>query len=149
MRRLLLMPVALALAATTSVAQIYKWVDEKGVTHYSETPPPDKKTTKVETGPASAPATPSTSPSWKQKEIDSRRTDIERRQSDDAGQKKSAYDDAVRKDRCVRAQRDLRIYETQLPVYNRNDRGEKVYVEDSARPAKIQEARRNVEGFCK
>ena len=146
MRRIVFL-VALALAATTAAAQIYKWVDEKGVTHYSESPPPDKKATKVETGPASAPAP--ASPGWKQKAIDSRNSDIERRQADEAARRKSEYDDAVRKDRCLRAQRDLQVFEAQRPVYRVNERGEKVYMDDSARPAALQEARRNVEAFCK
>ena len=32
---------ALALVALPAAAQMYKWVDEKGVTHYSEKPPAD------------------------------------------------------------------------------------------------------------
>jgi glutaredoxin len=32
--------IALALLATTAVAQQYRWVDEKGKVHYSDTPPP-------------------------------------------------------------------------------------------------------------
>ena len=146
MRRVFLM-LALALAAATAAAQIYKWVDEKGVTHYSESPPPDKKATKVETGPA-APA-PTFVPDWKQKEIDSRNSAIERRQADEAARRKGEYDDAVRKDRCLRAQRDLQVFEAQRPVYRVNERGEKVFMEDSARPAALQEARRSVEAFCK
>ena len=40
-------------------ARMYKWVDEDGVTQYTQTPPPgeiEAKTIEVETGPASAPA---------------------------------------------------------------------------------------------
>jgi len=33
----------LALAPVASEARLYKWVDDKGVTHYTETPPPDGK----------------------------------------------------------------------------------------------------------
>lgn len=34
--------IALALFATTASAEIYTWKDNRGVTHYSDTPPPDK-----------------------------------------------------------------------------------------------------------
>ena len=50
-------------------------------------------------------------------------------------QKKAAYDENVRKGRCRSAQRDLQVLETQVPVYERNDRGEKVYLEDRERSA--------------
>lgn len=39
----------LALIAMPSAAQVYKWVDENGKTHYSQTPPPvDQKTSSVQ-----------------------------------------------------------------------------------------------------
>lgn len=43
----------LALFITVAIASpgIYKWVDEKGVTHYSETPPPHQKAKEVEVVP--------------------------------------------------------------------------------------------------
>ncbi|WP_442855651.1 DUF4124 domain-containing protein [Acinetobacter sp. NCu2D-2] len=51
----------------TNAAEYYKWVDAKGVTHYSKTPPPAsaKKKSKVETygWHNSAPTTSSTSAS--------------------------------------------------------------------------------------
>ena len=38
--RALILGACLALAAGVADAQMYKWVDEKGTTHYSESPPP-------------------------------------------------------------------------------------------------------------
>ena len=60
--------------------------------------------TKVETGPATAPA-PARTPNWKQKEAESRRTDLERRQADEAGRQKGEYDDAVQRDEVAQVQR--------------------------------------------
>lgn len=44
----------LALSITVAIASpgIYKWVDKKGVTHYSETPPPHQKAKEVEVAPS-------------------------------------------------------------------------------------------------
>jgi len=39
---------ALLLSASAAHAQVYKWVDEKGVTHYSDQPPPPAAKRKVE-----------------------------------------------------------------------------------------------------
>lgn len=44
-----------ALAQTASSATIYKWVDEKGVTHYSESPPPKTKSKPIEVQTAPSP----------------------------------------------------------------------------------------------
>jgi len=138
----------LALAAWAAHGQVYKWVDEKGVTHYSETPPPDsKKATKVDTGPAVAPAP--VRDDWKQKEVDSRRHSIEKKQADEASEKKAAYDENVRKGRCRSAQRDLQVLEMEAPVYKYDDRGQKVYMEDRDRSAGIARARQDVAAYCR
>src|SRR4029078_3090911 len=41
-----------ALCAAPAAAQMYKWVDEKGVTHYSEKPPPWRKAQQMQSAPA-------------------------------------------------------------------------------------------------
>lgn len=53
------LPVLLMLAIGTAGAQVYKWKDEKGVTHYSDTPPPPtaKQAAELKTY-ATGPATP-------------------------------------------------------------------------------------------
>ena len=51
MRKYLLLFVMLVLAVATIGATIYKWVDEKGVTQYSEIPPSGKKAEKVDMPP--------------------------------------------------------------------------------------------------
>jgi hypothetical protein len=41
--------VACLVISTAEAQEIYKWVDEKGVTHYSDTPPPDKQSKDIDT----------------------------------------------------------------------------------------------------
>jgi len=71
----------LFLAAVPISHAMYKWVDEKGVTHYSETAPPDGKAQKIELKP-SAPAEGSAVPAgtWKQRDLESRQRRIEKDQ---------------------------------------------------------------------
>jgi len=47
--KLAIIPIGLALllCAAGANAQMYKWVDAKGVVHYTDTPPPDKKAAEV------------------------------------------------------------------------------------------------------
>jgi hypothetical protein len=45
--RALLHFLVLIAAATPALAQVYKWVDEKGVTHYGERPPQGRKASEV------------------------------------------------------------------------------------------------------
>ena len=139
---------AVALAALPAAA-MYKWVDEKGTTHYSESPPPDgRKASKVEpkvtppSGPGAAPV------DWKKREEDSRKRRIEKDQSDEASKAKAHNEAAERANLCNRAKRDLEVLSRQVPVYSKNERGEKVYVEDKDRDAEKAAARRVIEANC-
>lgn len=71
-KRLLLVLIALIAAAEVG-ATVYKWVDEHGVTHYSDAPPPKQKTQRLETQtspalPATETAAPSPTKSWREKD---------------------------------------------------------------------------------
>lgn len=141
--------VLLGLAVFAANGQVYKWVDEHGRTHYSETPPPDKKDAKkIDTGPA-APTVPPPKVDWKQKEMDAKRRGLEKQQADDAAGRQQAYDENQRKNRCQGAQRDLRILEMEAPIFHINEKGERIYLHDKNRPAEIARARREVDTHCR
>lgn len=131
---------AAALALPPAAHAIYKWVDEKGVTHFSENPPPDgRKANKVDVKvtPPSGPAKPAGD--WKEREQRMRQQRIEKDQKSDYEKGKAHNERAERANRCNFAKRQLQILALQRPVYSVNDRGEKVYVEDKDRAA--EEAR--------
>ncbi len=60
----ILVALALAAAASGALAQFYRWVDEKGVTHYSASPPPGQKAQEIRilTPPPKASAEPARNP---------------------------------------------------------------------------------------
>ena len=143
-RAVLLSLILLPLAAA---AQMYKWVDEKGVTHYSESPPPDGKGAKVELK-ASGPATPAPPIDWKQKELDARQQRIQKEQRDENQNASEANAKAVRTNRCLQAQRELNIVQMARPIYQMNEKGEKVYLEDKDRQREIDAWKENVRKYC-
>src|SRR3954471_18345066 len=112
---------------------MYKWVDEKGVTHFSETPPPDgAKASKIEvkpTPPDKAPAD-----NWKQREAESKQRRAVQTNQDETTRKQ---EEQQRAQKCRGAQR----YSDQLQNYSRifhlNEKGERVYMEESERAADL------------
>ena len=147
----------LMLWAASSPAQMYKWVDERGVTHYSEKPPPGRKSQQIQPAPAS-PAAPATSQpgnpaqTWSDQERDFRRRAIERDQAAEKKRKKEdeeRYRAEMRRERCLEAQRAVSALGESRPVYSINQKGEREYVDDDARPAAMQRAKQNVETYCK
>lgn len=145
-------PLALLVLAlcTPSWGALYKWVDDKGVTHYEETPPSGKKAQelRVESPPPSggntnAPA----NKDWQEQEREFLRRRLERKEAEEARNAEKMQAEAKR-EKCQRAQRRLYVLSLERPVYTVNEQGERVYWEDSARQAGIEDAKKAVAAFC-
>ena len=147
----------LVLWTAPSPAQMYKWVDEKGVTHYSEKPPPGRKAQQIQPAPAAPPAPATSQPTnpaqtWSEQERDFRRRAIEREQAAEKKQRKedeARYRTEMRRELCLEAQRAVSALGESRPVYWINQKGEREYIDDSSRPAAMQRAKQNVETYCK
>jgi hypothetical protein len=146
MNRIVLL--SLVLLSLPAAAQMYKWVDEKGVSHYSETPPPDGKATKIELKPATGSPPPVTESDWKQKELDARHQRIQKEQKDQQREAQDQNQAAARHNRCLEAQRRLDIMQTPAAVYHLNEKGEKVYYDDAQREREIVGLKANVKTYC-
>ena len=134
--------IALACVASAAGAELYKWVDEKGVTQYSEQPPPDGKAKKVEllpTGPVKA------APDWRQQEMELRKRRAEKELAEEDAR---SPESARRRQNCQTARRQLDILKAPRPVYNLNDRGEKVWLEDKDRAAEIERWTEEASRYC-
>ncbi|APV51604.1 hypothetical protein BWI17_19055 [Betaproteobacteria bacterium GR16-43] len=138
---------AIALASPWVAAQVYKWVDENGKVQYGEQPPPGAKATpiNVPAAPAGAPA----QQTWKEKELESQRRKNDRERQEAQEDQQARQRNANREANCYEANRRLAILREQVPAYTRNSKGERVYVEDNARPAEIAKAEAYVRENCK
>jgi hypothetical protein len=146
--RALALAAGLALAAAAGGQQMYKWVDEKGVTHFSENPPPEgAKAQKFEpkvTPRSSSGAPASESPEkWKGQEADFRKRQIERSKAEDADARQAS----VRASRCADAKRRLEWYESGR-IYRDNPDGTRVWMEESQREAQLREQRDIIRTNC-
>jgi hypothetical protein len=141
----------------TATAQVYKWVDENGVTHYGERPPQNQKAQTVGTKPAIAPTTvPATAPApdspsakppdsgdLQQKNIEFQRRRIERERK--AEQELKQAED--KRKRCNLARDDLKQAEG-MDLYELNDKGERIFLDEAKRKAEIEQLRHRIEQFC-
>jgi hypothetical protein len=134
---------AALLAAMPAAAQtMYKWVDEKGVTHFSQEPPTDAKAEKKATKVTPKVVPPSGGGSydpnaWKAKDAEARKRGVERGQQAQAG----AKDDAQRAEECERARSRLGMLQTTAPIFRTNPDGSRSYMEDKTREAEIARAK--------
>ena len=149
----LLLAMGLLLCAAPSSAQMYKWVDDKGVTHYSESPPPGRKAQQVQTTPSpSPPATPKPAEpasTWGDKERALRQRTIEREYAEETKRKKDAERAALRREACLEARYMIEALNSGVPVYKLNEKGEREYLPDNLRADRLQRAKENAETYCK
>ena len=142
------------LAPVAAQGQLLKWIGKDGGIEYATQCPPgtQEQQTGIKStreGPSSSDAT-----SPQQKSIAEREAEFRKRQMEaqDARQKdeKKAAEDKVDRANCEQAQ----IYLKSLQVGNRIARvdpqtGERVFLEDSDRPAELARAQRAVDSNCK
>ena len=120
--------------AAPAAAEVYKWVDEKGVTHYGEKAPPNQKSKQViirDTGPRQSVAPDGAAAALKDKDIQFRQRQTLREQEE----VKVAQDKAARDRWCREARLQLGDFKTMPRIYDLNDKGERVYKSDTERDA--------------
>ena len=139
--------VMVLLVAPGAQAQIYKWVDEKGQTHYEERPPDGKDTKDAKKMAAPMPSKEIAKPAgadWKQQEQDFKQRQLQRQQLDAADDRKRAQ----REKACADARSDLEHQSLRARFYTTDDKGEKRYRTDDEQAAVVTAARRKVQELC-
>ena len=125
--------VLLALATGT----VYKWVDEQGRVHYSDTPPPDQKAKVVEMAPAPSVADQQAA-AERLKRIQAESAEAAERTAEEAKTQRLAMlseeaESASKHTACVNALQQRRVLDVQAPVYRRGAGGERLYITDAER----------------
>lgn len=148
MRRKTLALLSFVVAALAAHAQVYKWVDENGRVHYGEKPPEGVKSSEVSVKSAPSAAPPETSQTWKEKDAEFQRRKIEREQKEQASEaERKRLAEARRRD-CANARGELDILTRGGGVYRTDEKGERLYLQESQRAARIEAAKKHIESSC-
>lgn len=166
MQRKWLLVVLLASAAAVLGATLYKWVDERGVTHYSETPPVKQKAQeiRIQSPPPSklegdksprAPPAPGaevgkTAPpkTWHEKALEAQKRREAAEKQEEEEQQLAREVALEKKRKCLAAQQNLHTLLTDRPVYWINEYGERVFIDDTKRATEIARAKREIQSYC-
>lgn len=135
---------ALLIPAT---AQVYKWVDERGVTHYGERAPQGKKAQEVEqrlANPGPAPGS-AAQPSWKEQDLEFRRRRIEAEQTEAKNKEREASQSQA----CNQARDQLAQMKSARRLYRLDEKGERVFQSDDERNASIARLEQLVSERCR
>ena len=121
------------LAAPAAAAEIYKWVDESGVTHYSQQPPPEGARTIIETRPAPPSA------------VDQQKA-ADTTGSSDAGA--SDGEQETIEDYCEELRGRIEMLESDQPLRMKNEDGTLKPLSGDARAQQLQQARGQLTQHC-
>jgi hypothetical protein len=133
------------MSAVAAAQTMYKWVDEKGVTHFSQDPPPDgAKGTKIDVRPTppSAPA----ADNWREREQQAKQKRAQQGMADETARQK---EESQRASKCRTAQRQADAMENYSRVFRLDDKGQRVYLEDKERASELAQARRDIAEYCR
>lgn len=141
MRHAIALPLLLAVLSTPCQAAIYKWVDEKGVTHYTEQPPAGGKGQEIQPR-VPAPAKQATPPA-----------------AQPADDKPAAADAPTPREvmtmpaeqmaeQCQKARQRLQQLESSPRILYRGADGEMIRAPEEERQRMIDEERKRIELYC-
>ena len=138
--------------ACACLAQVYRWVDDQGTVHYSDTPPPGDTPDKVDLpqGPSKAERRKAQQDlesylTRRQRKTAARHEATERERQEDEQQRQAADE---RQQQCINAQQQLYVLQLQLPVYREKEDGEREYADDALRASERALAEKTVLEYC-
>lgn len=133
----------LALSTTAMASQIYKWVDDKGVTHFGAQPPQGQESTTINTA-APPPRSTSSAPSPSvEEQLDPEQAAIDKKVKEDV-----AKQEAERKQYCETARTNLAQLENN-PRVRVEDAGEVRRLGEDERQERITELKKSIAENCK
>jgi IS5 family transposase len=142
--------IVLSLLGLNAHAGVNKWVDAEGKVHYSDAPPPEAKTETVRNisgkGQTEAPATYSTK-SYAEREAEMKKSKLEKEEASKKEAQKNAATEAKERS-CEAARQHARALEEGARVYNYDQNGERVYLDDDTRAQRLEEARKTISADC-
>ncbi len=148
-RLIVTVAVLASICASPALAQVYKWVDAQGVTHYDSAPPPGSsskvQTLAISTAPS---ADSSASSSWQDKDNEFRAR-YDKRKSDEAKEDaKKKKELAARQTACLKARTRMATYQQYGRIYHVDQDGNRVFLSDAERDQQYANIQAQVANNC-
>jgi hypothetical protein len=126
-------------------ATMYKWVDDRGTTHFTQTPPTGVKTSVV------APVSQPRSAGKPDERLQKRLTEFGQRQKQNQEAKQDREtknrQEQIKTENCAAARRNLAMLQSHGRIKLKEQTGYRILAEEE-RNAKIDEAKKHIEEFC-
>jgi nitrate/TMAO reductase-like tetraheme cytochrome c subunit len=135
----------------SAYAGAYRWVDEDGVTHYTQTPPINEESTLLDDP---KPPTRSSEEAWKElneqrAKQEKNKTAQERKAMEKQEKQRIAENEIIREQNCEAARRNLaNLQSGRTNRLVKTPSGEYKRLTDEDHQQSLEQARKNIEEFC-
>ncbi len=138
----------IAAFAVQAHAELYKWTDGQGQTHYSDLPPAMNAQTIKGSSAGQAETTHQARQSLNAKDQDYQKR---RKAAEDARAKreKEAEEARVQRENCDKARKNLDTLQNSSRVYATDAAGQRSYMDEAARARALANSQKAVSDFCK
>jgi hypothetical protein len=147
----LLLFICFLLTSLNANAALNKWVDAEGKVHYSDSRPEDIKVQTLRSSVAPDSAA-SASSAYAPKTLAEREGEWKKSQKEKVeADKKAAIDQqniAIKQKNCSGARSNLAVLENSQRMVTYNEKGEKSFLDESARQQQITEAQKAISSYC-
>jgi len=139
--------IPLSFSSNLQAGKFYKWVDENGATHYTETPPANSESTTIRTQ-GKDPKNAEQAKAKLSKQRESLTEDIANRVK--AGEEASlnAKNSEVKKNNCKTARGNLKVLQEHGRIKQKNKEGEYSLLPEEKRQERVQKAKDRIKEFC-
>lgn len=138
---------ALVLAGGFAEAKVYKWVDDDGVTQYTQYPPPKGNSTEM-----SVPAAPSAPPAQQRLELQERLEAFNKRREERERQAQESDEQRAEREKlaadCQRLREELEVVRNNPRLLEEGENGEQVRMTEDRRQERIAHTEQQLQEFC-
>lgn len=141
--------VGMTLAGLASAGEVYRWVDEEGVTHYSQTPPASDEASRVQ---VDVPTPPEDEIDRAQKDLEqTARENEESRKERQEAEKRAAEEaekQAYLEKRCNELRASLQALQQNRRILIEDDGGGRTRLSEEARQKRVEKRRKQIDKEC-
>lgn len=139
--------ILILLIANTAYAEVYKWIDDEGQTHFTQLPPAQYEADIIQTRPG-----PKVEPAQSQQAVDTmieQQANDEKRQQQNRQQQRQEAEKAKAKSKnCDLAKNNLTQYQNNPRGRSKNAAGEYIRVDEDDRQSKMKQLKQDIKKYC-
>lgn len=134
----------LLLFSSLGFADVYKWTDDRGITHYTQYKPLKYKSELVDAPPPPPSYAPDLNKPYAQ-QIEKSGQSLRQQQ---AASKSSSSKNDFNAQQCATAKKNLNALRSEGRISFVDSSGQKVFMDDAEKQSRIQEAQKQIEFYC-